>query len=131
MINYIFWFTQPSIILAQADWILGWGFAGGVALSIILGLIKHWVKAPLTSKILSRFFNLSLTIGLCGLFWVGVRYENTPIFSMRAWAGLVLLIGLIWLIFIVKYLIFNYPKELKEYNHEQLKNKYIPNAKSR
>ncbi|MEO8066042.1 MAG: hypothetical protein ABI643_04340 [Candidatus Doudnabacteria bacterium] len=126
-----FWFSQPSSFLSQLDQYLAYFFVACLALTIAVWAIKRFSVNQVKIKILNKFFYLFLTIGLSGLVWYGFRYENTPIFALRAWAGLVLLIGLIWVLFIVKYLIFGFPAALKEYDREMTKSKYIPGPKTR
>lgn len=120
------WFSQPSIILTQTDRYLGYFFAGCLILCILLKLGKRFTTHQVFAGLMDRFFYLLLTVGFSGLVWYGFRYENTPIFAARSWAGLCLAIGIVWLLFIVKYLIFNFRGEVKDYDHELIKNKYIP-----
>jgi uncharacterized membrane protein (DUF485 family) len=96
-----------------------------------LFVLKKFTKHEIKRRLISKFFYLSLNIGITGLIWYGIRYENTPIFSMHFWAGLILLIGLIWLGFVLKYLFFDFSKEKREYDHEQVKSRYIPSPKTR
>lgn len=124
--DYYFWFTQPAPVLISSDKILGLIFLVFLIASIVLAIIKRFFKQPPTNKLAGKFVNLFWVIGLSGLVWLGLRYENTPIFSIRAWAGLVFLIGLVWLGFIIKYFLFGYFKELKQYHHEELKSRYLP-----
>ena len=124
-----FWFSQPSIILTGGDRDFGYIFLASLVVSIILIIAKRFIQHGIMKKLVSKVFYLLLTIGLTGLVWYGIRYENTPIFANRYWAGLVFIFGMIWGLFIVKYLIFNFPKELKQYNYEVLKNKYLSGAK--
>ncbi len=130
LLDYYFWFSQPPTILTNADKSLGYLFLASLISSIILGFAKRLIKHETKKKLASKIFYLLFTLGLSGLIWYGIRYENTPILANRYWAGLVLILGLIWVLFIIKYLIFNFPKELKEYNHEVLKNKYLPSSKN-
>lgn len=129
--DYNLWFTQPSIVLSQPDLYLGYFFAACLIISIVLKLSGRLTKNQIKTKLMNKFFYLLLTTGLSGLVWFGFRYENTPIFAMRAWAGGVLLVGLIWFLYILKYLFFHFFAELKEYDHELIKNKYIPGPKNR
>ncbi|OGE88433.1 MAG: hypothetical protein A3J07_01420 [Candidatus Doudnabacteria bacterium RIFCSPLOWO2_02_FULL_49_13] len=127
--NYYFWFSQPAAAFSPEDKFLLIKFASTFGVGLILWIISTQVKDSVIRKLLMRFVRLSLTIGASGLFWVGLRFENTPIFSLRYWAGLILLIGLVWLLFIFKYLIWQFRKDRTEMRREQLKNKYLPNKK--
>lgn len=126
LFDKFFWFVPPSSILSNADWIFGYIFAGFIALSIILWVVKRFTKNQIAAKLIGKFFNLFLYNGISGAIWFGFRYENTPVFGQRYWAGLVFLILIVWLLFILKYLVFNFSKELTEYNHELVKKRYMP-----
>ena len=121
-----FWFSQPPVILSRADMYLGYFFAGLLILSVIFWATAKFTKHTVIRKIWKRYQYLAVTIALSGLLWFGLRYENTPVFANRYWVGIVLLGGLVWKLFILKYLVFNFHAEKVEYDHEQLKNKYIP-----
>lgn len=129
LLDSYFWFVQPSIVLSRADLILGYFFLGSLLIVTLLVIIKKSVKNEVKLKLLNRFKSLFLVVGISGLVWFALRYENTPIFGLRYWAGLFLLVGLIWGLFILKYLVFNFSKELRAFENEQLKNKYISGSK--
>lgn len=124
--DYFFWFAQPSSILNSYDWALGYFFAGLFVLGILVWFVnKFFVVHPVIKKLLDRYYSAVFWIGLMGLIWFGFRYEVVPIFSKRAFAGTVILIGLIWLGWIKWYLAFKFLKEKQEYDYTQVKNKYI------
>jgi hypothetical protein len=123
--DYYFWFSQPSIFLLAQDKLFGYIFIGLIALSIVLVLLRRFIKNPIMKKLIGRFFYLTLTIGISGLIWYGLRFEATPIFAQRYWAGLVFLSGIIWILFILKYMVFNFSKQLGEYHKDLLKKKYL------
>ena len=127
--DYYFWFTQPSTILEQADKNFLFIFAGLFGLGILLGLISRFAKNPVNKTLLRRLWHMAVWTGSGGLIWFGVRHENTQIFGRRYWAGITLLTGIVWLLFILKYLVFNYRKQKVEYYREQVKNKYLPKAR--
>lgn len=125
LLTYYFWFSQPSIILSLADKILGLIFAISFAVALVFFAVEKISTHPIYKKLLRKFAYLSLTCGISGLIWFGMRFENTPIFSARYWAALVILIAAVWKLFIWKYILFNFRTEKSEYDREQVKNKYI------
>ena len=126
LFDYFFWFTQPSTILTNADKVFGYLFLASLLLAIILGVWGRFISNQADKKLVKKFYLLTLNLGIAGLFWFGVRFENIPILAERFWAGAILIIGFIWLLFIVKYLAFNFRAEKVNYEREQIKNKYIP-----
>lgn len=127
MFSYFFWFSQPSSFLTNDDKIFGYIFAGMFILGVVLSLTRMiLIKDSINKKLALKLSRLTTWMGVCGLIWFGVRYENTPIFGQRYWAGIVCLIALVWLGFILKYLIFAFPQDKKFHYQENLKNKYLP-----
>ena len=124
-----YWFSQPSVVLTRSDLYLAWFFLACLILAIVLKVTKRLTKNPIKRNLMDRLFNLFLTVSLSGLVWYGFRYENTPIFAMHYWAGLVLLMGLVWFLVIAKYFAFQYFPDLADYDREQMKKKYIPGSK--
>jgi hypothetical protein len=127
--DYYFWFAQPTTILEQADKLLFYVFAGMLVLAIILLIGKKISKNPINKNLLNKLWNLTISTSITGLFWFWVRYENTQIFGRRYWAGLTLVVALIWLGFILKYLVFSFRTQKIEYDKEMVKSKYLPKAR--
>lgn len=125
-LSYYFWFKQPSIILTNVDYWFGYIFAGLIVPAIIIRVSARFIKNPVSRKLILKFWRLTFTTGLIGLMWFGVRFENTQVLGLRFWAGLIIIAGIIWLIFILKYLFFNFFNEKKEFEREKLKSKYLP-----
>ena len=124
--DYYFWFAQPSTVLTDYDWYGGYFFGGLVALSILVWLAnKLFVRHEVTKKLLSRYANAIFWFGILGAIWFAFRYQSIPIFSKRIVAGGVILIGIVWLGFITWYFIRKFFKEKREYDYNQVKNKYI------
>jgi hypothetical protein len=126
LFSYYFWSTQPALDLNKYDLFFGYLFVGLLALAILLQIIRRFLRHPIAKKLSAKFQNLALTISIFGLVWFGFRYESTPVMARRLWAGLILLCGIIWLLFILKYLVFDFWREKNQYEREQVKNKYLP-----
>lgn len=122
----LFWFTFPTFTLISLDRVFMWIFVALVAIGIIAPVINLWNNDLLLQNIIKRFRNLGLTTGILGLLWFALRYEYTPLFSYRYWAGLIFLIGIVWLGFIIKYLIFDLKRDRKEIANKIVKEKYLP-----
>lgn len=127
--DYYFWFSQPSSILSLFDLWLGYIFVAAFVLGIIFWVIAVFQKHEIIRKVLKRFRNLALTLSLTGLIWFAFRYEATPIFAKRFWVLVIFLVMLVWLIWILKYLLFSFAAERKEYQKQQINSKYLPQRK--
>jgi hypothetical protein len=128
--DYYFWFTQPSLTLNNYDQWAFFGFAGMLLASLIIWVFQFFIKHPVVKAALSRWRNLLLTVGAIGLIWFGFRYESTPIFAKRVWAGGILLFGLAWLVYVLKFMLMKFGAEKSEYDNNQLKSKYLPQSRS-
>lgn len=127
--DQLFWFSQPATQLNVHDNYLLWLFAGIAIVGIVLKISFRFLKHPVIRKLLNRFSNAGLVMGLVGLIWFGMRYENAQIFSYRYWAALVIIILVIWLVFIFKYWLTNFRSEKQSYDRMLLNSKYIPGSK--
>lgn len=96
-----------------------------IVLSIGLRFYSKVTKNDITTRLLKRLFKLLLTIGLLGVVWFGARYENVKFFGSHFVYLIIILVGLVWLGFIVSYIFRNFRKEKNAWEKEQLKLKYI------
>lgn len=124
--DYYFWFAAPSLNITAEDKFFMWLFAA-ITLVGIAGIVALYFNLDrIRDQVIRKFKDLMLTVGLFGLVWFGIRYENTPIFGNRYWAALILLIGLVWLGFYLKFALVDYKKIKVEAERETLKKKYLP-----
>lgn len=128
--DYFFWFAQPQTVLNNYDWLFAYIFAALILLGIILWLAKKlFVRHIVIQKLLQKFVNVGIWMGLVGLIWLGFRYESVPIFAKRIFAGSILLVALVWIGFVKWYFFRHFFKEKKEYDYDQVKNKYMPKTR--
>jgi hypothetical protein len=121
-----FWFTPPGTILSNFDYYFLWAFLALTVIGIVLKVVDRFINHAIYRKLISKKSNLSLTIGLIGLSWFGLRYENTPIFSNRYWVLVIAISLLVWLGFILKYYFTTYRTEKREFDRSVINNRYIP-----
>ena len=121
-----FWFQQPSINLSFWDHLAFYKSVGLVVIGLGLWALRRYTKHPINKKLLAKFSNFAFTVGIFGLSWFGLRYENTPIFAKRMWAGLIAIGALIWLAFILKYWLTSFRREKADYESQVVKEKYMP-----
>jgi len=129
LFDYYFWFIQPSTVLSNSDNIFGYISLALLAAAIVFRLLISFNKNETNRKLFRKIWHLTLSLGISGLIWFGLRFENTPLFAERFWFGLIVIIGIIWGLFILKYLIFNFSSEKTEADREMLKSKYLPKSK--
>jgi len=82
-------------------------------------------------KLKSSIFSLLLWTGGFGLALTFFHWQAIPYLSMRFLFEILFLVFIVWLIFILKYLIFNFKKEKQDFNQRQRFEKYLPRAQSR
>ena|SRR3989338_5974178 len=129
MFDYYFWFAQPPTALNSFDQFLAYLFGALLLVSMVLGIAGRYIKHEIYYKLARKFFIKDLTVGLSGLVWVALRYESIPIFARRYWAGLLVISLVIWILWVVKYIIWKFPKEKREYETELVKSRYLPKSK--
>lgn len=125
----LFWFSQPGLNLTSYDTNFFWAAVVSTIIGLILKILVKISKHPVVKKLINKFSNPFLTMGLVGLLWFGVRYENTPMLANRYWAGLIGLIFLMWLAYVFKYWFRKYGIEKREYDKQELNSRYIPGPK--
>lgn len=105
----------------------------GVALALILtGLVlimyrkvKRTNKVPFVHELITRFVHLTLTIGVSGLIWGGLKNQLIRVLGTHFIIFLIYIIGLIWLYYILKYWKGDYKKKKQEFIKLQERNKYL------
>jgi hypothetical protein len=130
MTDYYFWFTQPPTAPTVHDLWAFYIFAGMVLASGLLFALRFSIKHTIVKQALRKFIILLLTVGIVGIIWYAFRFEGTPIFAKRIWAGLILLGGVIWIGFVLKYMLFRFNADKSEYDNNLLKSKYLPKRKN-
>src|SRR5688572_16333325 len=126
LFDSFFWFQQPSIALSFWDHAAFYKSVGLVVLGVVLFGLRRFTQNPINKKLINKISNLAFTVGLFGLSWFGFRYENTPIFAKRMWAGLIALGALVWLVFLLKYWLIDYRREKSEHAAQVMREKYLP-----
>ena len=93
--DYYFWTAAPPLTLTAPEKALMWLFTTIAALGLAAIIFSYVNSDKVRDIAIRKFKNLALFTGLSGLVWFAIRYENTPIFGSRYWAGLILVVGLI------------------------------------
>lgn len=127
--EFLFSSQLPSI--TRHDQALFVAFGTILALAVAFWLLRmssrdHQVRAGL----FSRFFHGFLAFGILGAVWSLFRYIVVPVLGIRFVALLILFGFVVWLGFIVRYLITRFAAEVKEWEREQVKKRYLGATRS-
>jgi Ca2+/Na+ antiporter len=121
-----FLFSINSVMLERVDKVFFVIGAILFILAVVFKLAAIFSPTPVDSKYRNKFFNLFLTIGLSELVWFAARWQNVRFFGSHFVSLFMLLIGLVWLGYILKDIIKNYKEQKVSYEKEQVKLKYLP-----
>lgn len=125
LFSYKYLFAAPNQAPSRYDhWILYFGTAL-VILGLILWVVKLVSKATLQKNLLGRWVNLTFYIGLLLALWYWLRYQLVSFLSLHIVMLLILLIGIIWLVILIRYQAGTYNLAKKDFEREQLKRKYM------
>ena len=121
-----FLFGPYPLALENIDKVFFIDSAFALAVALILSLTLFFKKVnPVNHKLVSRFKNLGWFYGLSGLIWTGFRFEGAAYLEWRLWFILIAAVSAVWLIKIIVYLVRDYKKELNEFRHQEVKQKYL------
>ena len=71
-----------------------------------------------------------LTMGFTGIIWTFFAYEGLPVVAARFWVIVWLVSAALWVYVIIYYMLVDMPKELKNLQHKERFEKYLPKKKS-
>ena len=97
-----------------------------ILISIVLKISSSLAPAPVDAKYRAKFYRLFLTIGIFEVIWYLFRYENVIFFDTPFVAWMIILIGLIWLGFVITSLVKHYREEKTNWEKQQVRQKYLP-----
>lgn len=121
---YLFGPNPPD--LARSDLIFFWVSLVFVVAAIISKIIVFRTAPGSPKRMLwSRIFHLFLTIGILVLLWVGARFENIPWLGTHVVVLSLFLIGLVWLVFIMRYYLVEGRSRQSMWEEEKIKQKYL------
>lgn len=96
LLTWSYWFAVPPVISYPALLTLVIVFGLMLLTGITFKKISHDVRIEkFTAKILARWGSLLVVLGVLGYLYVFLRYERTPLFSLRLFLG-VWMLGLIF-----------------------------------
>ena len=123
-------FGPAGFELVRSDKVIFYASLISIALAIVIKIfVLAKPKMSPVAVLLSRFFHLFLTMGILVLIWVGAREQAIPWISTHFMALVLFIISVVWLGYIVKYYFRKYRHEVKDWQDEQVKRKYLSRSK--
>lgn len=96
-----------------------------IAVAIAIRVYMYFEKHIVRHQLLARLWYMCLTIGLLGAVWYGARYQLVGWFGTHLAFILLILMGVVWSGYILKYYLRSYKKERSHWDHRQIKDKYL------
>jgi hypothetical protein len=127
LVDSYFWFGVPTVNLIPADKAFGYFFAILAIMGVIALLVLKLKDKQTCDVIIRKLRSLWLYTGFFGLFWFWLRYENVSIFGDRYWAGIIILVVLVWAGKIIKFGLVDYKQICALEEKEATKKKYLSN----
>lgn len=124
--SYDFWFGYDrSVIHATDRFILILGVVL-VLFGVIALVYSFKANNEFMAKVAKWKAKILIIIGLLEMFWFVLRYQNIQAFGTRFTAGLILLVGVLWIAFgPAKYFITRYKTDLAEAERKASREKYL------
>lgn len=96
-----------------------------IVLGIIFILFARFTKNKFLALAAIRFAKIFFTIGILEGIWFGLRYQYAQVLGTKFVAALIVLWGLVWLYWPIKYLLTNYKIDMAEAQRAASRDKYL------
>ncbi len=120
-----FWFGIDRLTIHLSDKLFLWTGVGLVALSIVLLLYARFVHNHFLAKVALRISKIFLIIGIIEGLWYLLRIQYIQALGTRFTGMLILLCGLVWLYWPVKYLVVHYKTDMEKAQRDASREKYL------
>lgn len=97
------------------------------ALAIIFSLLRK--KQTITvsyRKAMQKLSTWCFSFSIVGLILMFFRHQLIPYLGMRVWSMIWFIICIVWMLYIIKYIFVNIPKQRKDLKIREEFEKYIP-----
>lgn len=120
-----FWFGIDRARIHFAD--TAFLYIGGalVAFGILMLLYARFSRNQFLARVAVRISKIFLTIGLLEGLWYLLRTQYVQALGTRLVAVSLLVWGLIWLYFPIRYLLKNYKEDMEKAHREMNREKYL------
>ena len=120
-----FWFGIDRAVIHTSDKAFLYVGAILVALGIIAVLFARFSKNQFLGRVAVRLSKIFITIGLLEGVWYLLRTQFVQALGSRFVAALLIVWGLVWLYWPIKYLIKNYKVDMEKAQREASREKYL------
>lgn len=128
LFSYDFLFYINRVRLERVDKVFLVLSVAALVFAIFLWLWRRFDAHEVRRAVTKRVFRLSGTFGLLGAFWFAMRYELVSWVGTHAAFLILLVCSAVWAGFICRYLLSAYAKDRQQWEHKQLKEKYLKMA---
>jgi hypothetical protein len=120
-----FWFELNSYNLQISDKLFA--LAGALLLVIGFGFLiySRFAANQFLAGVAKRIAKILITTGILEFIWFGLRYQYVQMLGTRIVALLILVIGIAWLYFPIKYLVTHYKTDMEKAEREASRAKYL------
>lgn len=120
-----FWFAIDRSMIHLSDKVFLLAGAVLIVLAIAAFVYSKLIDNKFLALVASRVAKIFFTIGILEVIWFGLRYQLVQVFGTRFVAVLILLTGLVWLYFPIRYLITHYKEDMERAQREASREKYL------
>ena len=124
-----FWFAIDRSGIHNIDKLLFLAGAVLVVLGIITLAYRRFAANQFLANVAGRLSRIFWTIGILEIIWFGLRYQLVQMMGTHFVAFLLLLVGLVWLYWPIKYLTRNYKADMEEAQRAANREKYLTKNK--
>ncbi len=123
--SYNYLFSIDRVILTRSDMLFGLLGLILLVIAVIMKIAARLAPSPVDKAYREKAYTLALSIGALEVVWFGARYQAIRFFGSHFVALGILIIGLIWLVYLVKDIVKYYRPAKEKWEKEQLKQKYL------
>jgi protein-S-isoprenylcysteine O-methyltransferase Ste14 len=120
-----FWFQIDRARIHASDYAFLYIGIALVTLAILALAYRKFSKNRFLANVAGRIAKIFLTIGLLEMLWFALRTQFVQMLGARFVAVLLLIWGLIWLYWPVRYLLKNYKEDMTKAQREANRDKYL------
>lgn len=120
-----FWFGIDRAQIHLSETAFLYVGAGLVVLGILALAFARFTSNQFLSRVALRFAKIFIVIGLLEGLWYVLRTQYVQLLGAKFIAALLLVWGLVWLYWPIKYLLRNYKEDMAKAQREASRDKYL------